>query len=322
MSAPIGYYVHHQGDGHRRRALAVAQHLDRPVTGLSSLPAPDGWPGDWVELPRDDVPAPLPDADATAGGRLHWVPLDHPGLRERAARVSSWVAAARPALVVVDVSVEMTLLLRLHGVPVVVAAMLGDRDDPVHTLGRAAATALFAPWPAPAGRTTGEVHHVGAFSRFDHLSPTPVPGTGRVLRLWGLGGSDVDATQLAAAEAATPGWTWATPGPDVWADLGAAEVVVVHGGHNAVAEVAAARRPAVVVAQHRPFAEQHRRVERLRELGIVALDAWPPAADWPGLLDRARGVGGAVWQAWSPGDGARRTAVWLERLASAREASR
>jgi len=50
----IGYYVHHVGHGHRHRALTVARALDEPVTGLSSLPPPPGWPGPWLQLDRDD----------------------------------------------------------------------------------------------------------------------------------------------------------------------------------------------------------------------------------------------------------------------------
>jgi len=171
------------------------------------------------------------------------------------------------------------------------------------------------------------VVHVGAFSRFDGRpagSKPPRPGT--VLVLWGSGGRDVGDADFDAARAATPGWTWeyrvpgsardGAPGGDVWAALQRAEVVVVHGGHNAVAEVAAARRPAVVVAQDRPFAEQHRRAELLRAEGLVALDRWPAAAEWPGLLDRARAVGGGPWQRWAPGDGAQRAAAFLDGAAA------
>src|SRR5699024_9607939 len=66
----IAYYVHHHGLGHRRRATAVARELAVPVTGLGTGPAPEGWPGDWVELVPDDDPV-VQDwslADVTAGG--------------------------------------------------------------------------------------------------------------------------------------------------------------------------------------------------------------------------------------------------------------
>lgn len=325
----IGYYVHHQGAGHRQRALAIARHLRTPVTGLSSLAAPPGWSGGWVDLARDDEPAADgTDPATTAGGRLHWAPQRHPGLRSRMARIAAWVAREDPELLVVDVSVEVTLLGRLLGVPVVVCAMLGDRHDAPHLLGRDVATALLAPWPGTDVRRDAgpDAFHVGAFSRFDDLRPDPsavVRGT--VLVLWGSGGSDVDDDDFAAARAATPGWTWryrvpGRPGaaPDaegLWRDLESADVVVVHGGHNAVAEVAAARRPAVVVAQRRPFDEQERRVDLLADLGLVARRSWPAPQEWAGLLDLARGVGGEVWKSWSPGDGAVRAARVLDGLA-------
>ena len=145
--------------------------------------------------------------------------------------------------------------------------------------------------------------------------------------LWGSGGRDVGDEEFRRAQEATPGWTWefcvpgsSLPGPgpdDVWEALQRNEVVVVHGGHNAVAEVAAARRAAVVVAQERPFAEQLRRVELLRAEGLTALDAWPAASQWPELLERARAVGAGPWKRWAPGDGAQRAARFLDELVAA-----
>ena len=64
------------------------------------------------------------------------------GLLRRGAAVVRWVERHRPSLVVVDVSVEVTLLVRLLGVPVVVVAMQGDRHDRAHRTAYDAATAL------------------------------------------------------------------------------------------------------------------------------------------------------------------------------------
>ena len=348
----IGWYVHHHGAGHVQRLVAVTEHLRTPVTALSSAPRPAGWTQGWVQLERDDA-EPVDRPSATARGALHWVPRHHAGLLGRSAAVVRWLEEARPSLVVTDVSVEVTALVRLCGVPVVVAAMLGDRDDAPHRLGRDLAEALLAPWPAPRVPADDDrddqpdeqpddqpdrtpVVHVGAFSRFDgRPTSSGASEPGRVLVLWGSGGRDVTDADLRAAVDATPGWTWehlvpgssldaAGPRPDVWDALQRAEVVVVHGGHNAVAEVAAARRAAVVVAQERPFEEQVRRAELLRAEGLVALDAWPAAQEWPGLLERARAVGAGPWERWAPGDGARRAAAFLDetadRLAAAQRA--
>ena len=96
-----------------------------------------------------------------------------------------------------------------------------------------------------------------------------------------------------------------SPSPDLWSDLAAADVVVTHGGQNAVAEVAAARRPAVVVAQPRPFDEQVATAGAVDRLGAaVGLAAWPHAAAWPGLLEQALDRGGEGWRQWSTGHGA------------------
>ena len=41
----IGYYLHHVGQGHRRRGTAVARSLRTEVVGLGSGGPPPGWPG-------------------------------------------------------------------------------------------------------------------------------------------------------------------------------------------------------------------------------------------------------------------------------------
>ena len=163
----IGYYVHHQGRGHLHRALAIAAHAGPAITGLSSHPPPAGWPGDWVELADDAGAAP---GQHTAGGRLHYVPYEHDGLRDRMATLSAWIGDIRPDAIVVDVSVEVALLARLHGVPVLTMAQPGRRSDPAHTLGYAVSEQVLAPWPAAATRiwqadpaaVVGKVEHLGS----------------------------------------------------------------------------------------------------------------------------------------------------------------
>ncbi|WP_377644851.1 hypothetical protein [Oryzobacter terrae] len=331
----IGYYVHHHGRGHLTRMLAVAAHLREELVGLSSLPAPDGWAGRWVELGPDDDPAVADedDADVRAGGVLHWAPRHHPGLGDRMAALASWVARERPALVVVDVSVEVALLLRLCGVPVVVTAMPGDRTDRPHRAAHDLADALLAPWPAEAHSRswpeswTRKVWPVGGISRFDGLPRPTRVGTAhdasRVLLLWGAGGRDVDDAAVRAAQEATPGWRWTerspdAPSPDLWLELCTADVVVTHAGQNAVADVAAARAPAVVLAQHRPHGEQQATVEALSRLDVAdGRSTWPSAREWPDLLDRAQRRGGGGWERWSTGRGALAAATHLDALAGA-----
>lgn len=314
----IGWYVHHVGAGHLTRARAIAAHLRTDVTGLSSLPRPEGWTGDWVRLARDDARPPTSVRDPTAGGTLHWVPEHDDGLRARTAAVVAWVAAARPELLVVDVSVEVALTARLCGVPVVVVAMPGDRRDRAHATAYDLADHLLAPWPDGAHdggwpqAWLDKTWHVGGLSRFDgrartHRLRAAAPPS--VLVLWGRGGRSVTADDVRAAAQASAGWTWRTVGPeatmdDVWEDLCAATVVVTHAGQNAVAEVAAAGRPAVVVAQPRPHEEQLATAAAVDRLGLaVGLSHWPDPGAWPALLAQAVRRGGD-WTGWHAGGAA------------------
>ncbi|WP_101897181.1 glycosyltransferase [Embleya scabrispora] len=333
----IGYYVHHHGRGHLHRAVCVARCARTPITGLSSLPRPDGWAGDWVRLPIDTGPPGRPVADPTAGGRLHWAPLGHEGLRGRMAITARWIARAAPELFVSDVSVEMACLARLMGVRIAVMAMRGNRLDAPHDLAYTMADALIAPWPAALPEPDwpeawrSKTAHVGAFSRYDGR---PVPARGerandprprpRVAVLLGAGGSDVSGEELREARAATPEWEWQVLGhpdapwcEDPWPVLCGADVLVTHGGQNAIAECAAARRPTICIPQDRPFGEQRATGRALAAGGLaVVRPHWPSAAEWPRLLESTRRRDGSRWAMWAPGDGATRAAAVLDAPAA------
>lgn len=330
----IGYYVHHQGSGHLQRAQVVAAQLRTAVTGLSSLAAPPGWPGDWVRLPRDDQPTPSREADCDAHGRLHWAPLHHDGYADRMGRIADWIRTARPRLIVVDVSVEVAVLARALAVPAAVVAMRGDRRDPAHELAYDLAATLLAPWSAHLAEPdwpqqwTAKTVHSGAFSRFDDMVATRGPVAddvvpGSVTCLLGTGGSELASRDAHAIQAATPTWNWTFCGGDFGPArtplmdlLSASQVVVTHAGQNSVAEVAALRRPAVVVAQNRPHGEQRATVEALRRGDLAEVsEGWPAAARWPILLARAVERGGARWNQWSDLDGAARFAAAVEEAA-------
>ncbi len=333
----IGYYVHHQGRGHLTRATSIARELRHRVVALSSLspPAAEMPFTDWIRLPGDDTAA--VGTDPTAGGALHWAPRLDAGLRDRMAALAAWVARCRPSAVVVDVSVEVAVFLRLLGVPVLIVAQPGDRDDEAHQLAYRLADAILAFWTrevydppwltAHADRT----HYVGALSRFDGRDRPATAAGDRAagVLLSGAGGIDITSSQYQAlptdlswrllgppttpeaAGGAGPAWV-----ADPWPLLCAADVVVTHAGQNAVAEVAAAGRPAVILPQPRPHAEQLRTAQALAEAGLARVPrAWPAAADWPGELAAARALGGGGWSRWLPGDAAARAATAIETVA-------
>lgn len=318
-----GYYAHHQGHGHLHRGTTVSRAVADGLDGFSTHDRPAGWHGTWTWLP-DDAGRPH-DGSVTAGGALHYAPLGHPGFDARMRRLATWASETSPSTLVVDVSVEVAVLARLLGVRVVTVALPGRRDDGPHRLGYAVSDLVVGAWPEAAvdlldtGGAGPRPVAVGAVSRFAPTDGSVPVDDGKVLVLGGSGGTDVTDARVAAAAAATPDRRWTSISPGHWVDdpwplLQGAGVVVSHCGQNAVAEIAAARRPAVLVPQERPFGEQRRMARVLRALGVpaVVLDTWPEPDAWPRVLAEAAELDPAGWARWNDGRGAERFAALLD----------
>ncbi len=330
----VGYYVHHMGAGHRIRAQVLGGRLrgrGHEVTLLGSGPMPPTYA---VSLADDAAPV---GSDPTAGGALHWAPLAHPGYRERMAQLSEWLREARPDVVIVDVSVEVTALARLHGIPVVVMAQPGDRTDEPHTLAYRCATTILAPWPQVAqpcpalAAFADKVVHVGGLSRFAEGPATADrdPSVGLIL---GGGIAEAGAEELLArVRRSDPSREWrAAGGAGEWIDdiethLRRASVVITHAGQNAIADLAATGTPAVVLPQDRPHDEQTHLADELRRLELVAVgstsDAEPGAIPNVNsdkalidLIARATVLGNR-WASWQTEGAAERATAAIEAVA-------
>jgi UDP-N-acetylglucosamine--N-acetylmuramyl-(pentapeptide) pyrophosphoryl-undecaprenol N-acetylglucosamine transferase len=332
----IGYYIHHHGQGHRTRARSIFSALTTPVTALSSAPPNADCFADVMCLARDDEGD--PPRNPTANGALHWAPALDGGLRSRMSSLASWVDAVQPSLLVVDVSVEVAVFARLLGVPVVVMAMPGIRTDPAHRLGYQLAEHIVAAWPQEmydpmwlrecADKTT----FVGGISRFDgrERDDTTHSGRPRVLVLSGSGGTDLTRDDIRLCARRHPEYQWqalGVPGTpwvdDPWPQLSGADVVVSHAGQNAVADIAAARRPAVIIPQPRPFDEQHATATALAEHGLaVSVPRWPTVTAWPHLIETALTLGGHRWGRWHTDGAAARAAAVIDSLAKQSESTR
>ncbi|WNG87507.1 glycosyltransferase [Mycobacterium sp. ITM-2016-00317] len=277
-----------------------------------------------VTLPRDDSADRV--SDPTAHGALHWAPHHDPGYGTRMYALAQWVRDAQPEACVVDVSVEVAVFLRLMGVPTVVVALPGDRTDPPHVLVHQMADHILAAWPAglhtprwlrPHAHKTS---YVGGISRFEERTAPGVDrgdtGDLRVLLLGGaadaFGCQSVwDGATYTALGGASGMWT-----DDPWPYLCEADVVVSHAGQNSVADIAAARRPAVVIPQPRPFDEQHATASVLERHGLAVTAArWPARGEWPELLQRVRAGDADRWRQWQVHGAAARAAAAIESTA-------
>lgn len=321
----IGYYIHHQGSGHLTRAKSICAHLTSPVTALSSLPVADSSFDHVVHLSADDLAAHV--VDPTACGVLHWVPVRDRGLRERMAAIGQWIARENPSAIVVDVSVEIALLARLHGVPVIAMVLPGQRTDTAHQLVHRAADVLIAAWPREVydpvwlREYRDKTHYVGGISRFADRIPRPRGhdlDRPTVLVLAGGGGSEFTAAMVEDCARRHGRYCWRTAGVSEWVDdpwslLCEADVIVSHAGQGAVADIAAAARATVLVPSVRPFDEQHATATALAEAGLaVAVEKLPSPADWPSLIERARHLDTDRWQHWGVDGAAARAAAVID----------
>lgn len=311
MTRGIGWYVHHQGAGHLQRARAVAAALPRPCTILGTLAGLDTSGLDILDLPGD---RPLGgtaafdgrDGEVERPEALHYAPLNHPGIRSRMARIAAWVERTDPALIVVDVSVEIAFLARLLSVPTLVVRLAGTRTDRPHLEAFRSATRLLAPFPeALDGASVPDwVRAKTFYAGFLGAPSQPVSETGReIVVVFGRGGAGGDRAALAAAARSVPDRPWHVLGPvtgsgpvpdnlhlhgwvaDVEARVARAALLVGGGGDGLVALAAAQAKRFICLPEERAYGEQTEKAAALARLGAAIVHpGWPPDAAWPDLV--------------------------------------
>jgi hypothetical protein len=338
MTRPIGYYVHHHGDGHRQRALAIATAARGSITLLGT-----GLAGRTGTIPAIDLPDDRLDAGGFDGrdhgerpSSLHYAPLDHEGVRQRVAMISDWIAKVRPGLLVVDVSVEVAMLARLASVPTVYVRLSGRRFDRPHCDAFRGAAALLSPFHADldAERTPNVVRRK-TFYAPQIVRPIVEASVEDdvVLGVVGRGGGPSDGKWWADAARAVPDRRWRVIGPATvpsdmppnlelrgWVDdadrmIAQAGVVIGASGDGLVSSVLAHCRPFVCIPETRPFDEQVTKADRLAALGAAIVSRrWPDPEQWPTILERTRRLDPKAAERLNQRGGPDRVARWLEML--------
>ena len=305
---PIGFFVHHQGRGHARRCEAIIRAMrPRPVTIFTADPSilSDDLDVEVVALPNMiGAPSTTPGLDAlTPPERLHCVPLGVEKITDTMAAMVGWAARERPALMVIDVSAEIALLMRLLSVPAIKIRMHGDRNDSFHLAAYDACVGLLAPFDEaieqadyPAFARSKTCYTGGLCTTVDAV-PDKAEARARlglaadrevIVAVSGGGGTGTPYAPLTMAARARPQTQWITIGPlhreghetefanlenRGWVEspldyIAAADLVVASAGDNTVTEIARVGRPFLCVPEWRYFDEQ---VAKAREMAASAL---------------------------------------------------
>ena len=309
---PIGYYVHHQGNGHLQRALGIAANSEGRIvllgTGLAGLTGCVGY----VELPDDRAGTDFDGRDGalTRPRALHYAPLHRAAIQERMALIANWIAVERPALFVVDVSVEIAMLVRLCSTPVVYVRLSGRRNDDAHLEAFRLAEALLSPFdtrlddPDVADWVRAKTFFCPGIGMTSDAAGRLNGST--ILVVKGKGGKAADGNALAAAAESLPARKWRVIGPctapqhcpanleivgwvnDPMAEIAEAGVVVGAAGDGLVSQVLSAARPFICIPEDRHYDEQRSKAAALRRSGAaVVIEEWPATQEWPMLLASA-----------------------------------
>jgi hypothetical protein len=348
---PVGYYVHHQGAGHWQRACLIARALDRPMTLVGTLSNfdTDEAPGSVLVLPDDRVGSDFDGRDGSAERPhgLHYAPIGADNVRARMGRLAAWMDAADPALLIVDVSVEIALFARLMSVPTLVVRLAGTRTDIPHLEAFRSAERLLAFFPPELDSAEmpewvrAKTFYAGLLSG-EPAASRSTKADGSILVIYGRGGTGGHRADLVAAATAVPDRHWHVLGPvdgggrDIppnlylhgWVGdpapyLARADLVVGGGGDGVVSAVSAAGKRFICLPEPRAFDEQVEKSRALSAMGAALhCESWPEPAAWPAIIAAAERLDpGVIGGLTRPGVIAR-TASFIGDLADRLDARR
>jgi len=325
----IAFYIHHHGSGHLMRCLQIAGSLKGyPIILMgSALESVDTniYPNiELLHLPLD-LPAGTEDDDLSFSNTdaFHYAPLGISGIRDRTAIMTDLFKRQYPLLLIVDVSVEVTLLARLCSIPTIVIRQHGIRTDLPHQLAYQSAELLLAPYSPDLYIGDQDLAYEktvfsGGFSRLQVPETAEKEIQGRIGILIGGGGSSIDKNFIIQMATACPSFTFEVFGlvtnayplqnihwhgriADPLALLQSCALIIGNTGHNTVMEVAALNKRFIGIPEERPFSEQIQKAEAIaNRSGVVIIQVadlgkqqWnvmiekllAEKADWHGVIE-------------------------------------
>ncbi|MGB3468626.1 MAG: hypothetical protein WBA74_25300 [Cyclobacteriaceae bacterium] len=319
--APIGFYVHTHGLGHAMRVTSIINHLENPATVFSSFEAPwHNFPegATYVKLPSEDLADAAYKQPQQTPEHYHYLPLGVNRVGERYAIMADWIAKEQPAMMFVDVSVEVAQMVRLCSVPVAIPRMHGRRNDKAHLAAYEVASLLIAPFPEWAEQDDTadwikeKTVYTGALCRFYDQKPDDQNPHDKPFVLIMTGGchDEIDMEKINSWADSHPELDWIIVGnysevmvPDlelsdniirkkyvrqVAGYIKHAKYVVAPCSDNIASEIAYYGKPWICIPFERPFDEQNCKAEifERENIAVVSTD-WPNSSMITYLLHKA-----------------------------------
>ncbi|SKB50626.1 glycosyltransferase [Dyadobacter psychrophilus] len=329
MSANFAFYIHHHGSGHLMRALSIASQLkDARVTflgsGLSRFEHIIPKTIHCIHLPGDVAGQEDTYASLMQLSFLHYAPINVEKVARRATEISAALHALFPVILIVDVSVEVTMLATLCGIPTVVIRQNGNRDDAAHLHAYECAQLLVAPSPerlmnpSPYDWVNAKTFFSGGFSKYSGKENYTAEVDHRAVGvIVGSGGTSLDGAVVNALAAQCPDKLIHVIGDILETKQAAVKNVIFHGqltdpatvlsqcdvvignaGHNTVMEMADLGKKFVCIPEDRPFQEQLLKAELLEKNGmaVVIQPSQLKHINWEMVIRKVENLPADGWQ--------------------------
>lgn len=327
MSYKYAFYIHHHGSGHLTRALAIAAQLpsDEVVFLGSSLETykdliPKGIRS--IELPFD-IPA-NSDRDWAASDLsfLHYAPVNVKGIINRNYLITKFFAKHNHCLLFVDVSVEITLLARLCGIPTVVVRQHGNRSDLAHLMAYESASFVLAPYAKSMAQDiesdfAHKTFYSGGFSKYSGMSVEHnTSADDQIAMFFGRGGTCFDWKLIAQIRKDLPetsslhilgtipdyhaisGVSYYGNSKTAYDILKNCGIVISNAGHNCVMELGDLRKKVICVPAERPFEEQKIKAKLLQNAGVATIieEQALHQVNWSHIIENAKKLKVEAWE--------------------------
>lgn len=291
----IGYYIHHHGDGHRQRAIAIAKHYPDVFTLIGTNLTGRNEGIDYIDLPKDDVDNININSHLTS---THYTPYGIRNITHRMRQIVDWIDDKNPKLIISDVSVEIAMLARICSIPTVYMRLIGNRLDPPHLDAFRAAEAVICPFhknfeadamPKWLLHKSFYFPNMVAHKNIDHTTNNK---NNNIAVIIGAGDHEIIIENLIDIATQLPNYEINVIGnlpvnnksitipPNLhligWVKnpssyLKCANIVIGTAGDGVLADIINLNKPYICLPQNRPHLEQITKARSLEKLGIISI---------------------------------------------------